>query len=258
MLTSVVFFITRTVIFFHRYDTTKIPTSIGALANYFHDSAYFQLPMNPILMTLERLIATKCVRTYELSQTTKIVTTMVLISWTYATWMNFINAYKETFDVYFITVYTHFGLQTATFILMLFIYRTNLKRYLQIKAKTLTERYQTAENIRLLRATFKFTIINVVWNLMLLGLSFTLTIKDPTMRERIMVYVSSIWDLIIALGLFSTLLIFFDAVGILRRVYSPFYTNNTKNVVIKSVTGYVVPLKAEADDYFDQLKKAWK
>uniref|UniRef100_A0A7E4UZS7 G protein-coupled receptor n=1 Tax=Panagrellus redivivus TaxID=6233 RepID=A0A7E4UZS7_PANRE len=245
------------VILYHTFDKTVIPVNVIVLANYFHDCAYYQLPMTPVLMTFERLMATKLIKTYEQSQPTGAVTCLVLVSWTYAIWIHFMSVYSKGRDVYFMTIYIQCVLQTLTIFLMVYIYRQNLKRYRQIMVKTLTERYQTAENIRLLRTVFKFTIINIIWNGILTGFSLVFKIDDLIIRKIFI----RVWDIFIAIGILLILLIYLNAVGILQKVHSLVFNNkktSSKVVIIRSVTGYVVPTTAEADDYFRQLKNSWQ
>uniref|UniRef100_A0A7E4UYX8 G protein-coupled receptor n=1 Tax=Panagrellus redivivus TaxID=6233 RepID=A0A7E4UYX8_PANRE len=202
----------RSIITFDAYDRTVIPRAVIVFVNYFHDTAYFQLPMTPILMTLERLIATQKFKTYELTQSITGVTCLVFASWTYAILVNFASVYWPKVGVFFLTAYMHCGLTPGVIVLMIYIYRKNLKRYQQINAKTLTERYQTAENIRLLRATFNFTIITISWNVLMFGVSFVLKVQNNPAYELVVTYIWSSWDLLVAIGLFLILTVYLYSV----------------------------------------------
>uniref|UniRef100_A0A7E4UXK6 G_PROTEIN_RECEP_F1_2 domain-containing protein n=1 Tax=Panagrellus redivivus TaxID=6233 RepID=A0A7E4UXK6_PANRE len=271
--TSFVLVITRIIILIGCLCPNTVHVVLFTGAKYLHDTATYQFYVNPAIMALERLIATINIKTYE---NTKMPTNVVLIIFCSVCWESkwttaigfqfFLNLFplKLAYALYMDVVYGAIVLQFVTLILAFILFRINCKHYQQVYT-SLSQRYQTAENIRILRAVLKFTIVNVVCDLIVQGFSFFMVAMqgDKALKHTL----AGLWNLVFVGGLLLINLIVLEAMGTFKRYLwlnkqRENECSQTKQLtgspVLQSVTGKVVPMNAHGNDYFLQLKDAWK
>uniref|UniRef100_A0A7E4VPP1 G protein-coupled receptor n=2 Tax=Panagrellus redivivus TaxID=6233 RepID=A0A7E4VPP1_PANRE len=194
VLTSVLTVVGRLIILYAYLLHQTLPLKITMAAKYFHDVASLQFPMNPIIMTIERVFATRRVKTYE-NEKPLFIFYIVLLAWTISIWLQFLCASFDIFAELVVNIaYVQLFALLCTIISMTILFRLNLKRYKTKLPTSLTERYQTAENIRLLRAVLKFTIINAISGLVLQTFVLLVKLKDYDFAMTVYHYVAGIWN----------------------------------------------------------------
>uniref|UniRef100_A0A7E4W0Z2 Uncharacterized protein n=1 Tax=Panagrellus redivivus TaxID=6233 RepID=A0A7E4W0Z2_PANRE len=198
------------------------------------------------IIAAERYCATKMVKIYEHRKSGNIAFYGIVASWLISSFFYFleVQAFEMNNTVNIVVCNCSLSIIILlTMFVYLYLYRSNLYHYAQtIATGSLSERYQTAENIRFLRAITESAGYTLAINVFILAsFSVTVLVKLGQIDKK--------WCLCGSERQHSRT----------RGTVTPSVTTNMATPgTIQSVTGREVPLAATQAEYFNIFNSAWK
>uniref|UniRef100_A0A7E4WDL8 7TM_GPCR_Srx domain-containing protein n=1 Tax=Panagrellus redivivus TaxID=6233 RepID=A0A7E4WDL8_PANRE len=275
-------------------DFRKIITTFDVFSDFGIWISFMQFPfhaknivvvqcnVNPMLLGLERFMATVYVKQYEQIRMEGIAVGVIVTSWTLSATINYVLWSRYFYDAWLVGIIVNgcFAVLTiGTVIFYIWLSKKNRKHFTQTAATSaLSERYQTAENIRHLRAIKQNASVNLVANsLIVIFNTLFLCIQfqgwGKTWEKRL----DGVWNITFSLECILLPLPFLHVTGRLKKIKCSvrrFLNVNTTNdsqtvasfeltklppvATIKSVTGQQVPLTGTQTDYFKMFDKSWE
>uniref|UniRef100_A0A7E4ZZR5 Gustatory receptor n=1 Tax=Panagrellus redivivus TaxID=6233 RepID=A0A7E4ZZR5_PANRE len=259
-----------------------MPRIVLHAAIHGHNIALVQNNFNPILLAIERCMATVMVTTYEKRVSGKVTTGMIFISWFLSMLYYNLQMWLSNARFFILMALTNvFYVVIAVVGMIIYhrLYKINLAHYAKTMAGgPLSERYQTAENIRLLRTIIKCIGVNIVANVFIsfyyLMLVWILATKPDAIYMSVL---DNVWNCTVALEAACLPLPFLSLTGRFEKIQTYYathfkshkrtapisettfsHTTDPTKTVMKSVTGKDVPMTANQGEYFEIFNEAWK